>query len=94
MSKFKKIVALGKYVLVQQEEAHSKVESKSGLSIPQNTDKEQNAQGIVLDVGAAVSLKLKKGDFVLYGAYAGEVTEFEGQEFKFLHEDDFIGKLE
>lgn len=84
----------GKWVLVKQEEPDSKVQG-NGLIIPPSEEKEQKARGVVEAVGNDPSLKdIKKGDHVIFGAYAGEKMEVkEGNKktmFLLLHDDDII----
>lgn len=91
MSK-KNITPRGKYVLVKQAEPESR-ENEFGLLVPDSEEQEQKAQGDVIAVGSEVK-GLKKGDRIIYGAYAGETLKVnEGTkevEYKLLHDDDII----
>lgn len=92
-----KIIPRGKYILVKPDEAEAAQQSASGLSVPANTDKEQRAQGVVEAVSKEIK-DLKKGDVIIYGAYAGENVEFmdgaKKVELKLLHDDDIIATVE
>ena len=87
-----KIVPRGKWLLVRPVEAGSK-ENEHGLLLPDNDEKEQKAQGTVEAVGDEVK-GIKKGEKVLYGAFAGEnLKQHEGGKdvnFKLLLDEDVI----
>lgn len=80
-------------MLVKPDGAEQTTQSAAGLSVPANTDKEQRAQGVVEAVSKEIK-DLKKGDRVIYGAYAGEVVELGETEYKLLHDDDVIATVE
>lgn len=86
----------GKWVLVKQEEPDSRIQ-KNGLIIPPSEEKEQKARGIVEAVGSEIK-DIKKGDQVIFGAYAGEKMEVkEGEKkvmFLLLHDDDIIAFID
>lgn len=87
-----KITPRKKYVLVKPEETSEK-ENKFGLLTPSNVEQEQKAFGEVVSVGKEVT-DIKKGDRVIYGAYAGENVKTPDSkkdfDFKLLHDDDII----
>ncbi len=91
----KKIQPRGKWVLVRPVDPESSI-NEAGLYIPDSTEKEQKAQGTVEAVGSEIN-DIKKGDHVVYGAYAGETlgTTEKGKkvELKLLHDDDIIAFL-
>ena len=79
-----KIIPLNKQVLVIPNDPVSRTR-KSGLQTPDDEDQERKAIGIVEAVGPEVT-NVKKGDRVIYGAYAGESLSLEETK----NEDDYI----
>jgi chaperonin GroES len=75
--------------------------SDGGIIIPDQA-KEKPRQGLVLAVGeGAVTLdgsirpmRVKVGEIVLFGKYAGTDTEIGSTEFLLLREDDVLGVIE
>lgn len=90
-----KITPRGKRILVQRDEAGPR-ESEHGIITPDSVEEEQKAYGTVLAVGDGIT-DLKKGDRVIYGAYAGETIEedIKGKkvEYKLLDDEDVIAFL-
>jgi len=90
-----KIVPRGKNVLVKRDEAEPR-ETESGLVVPESVEKEQKAFGTVAAVGPEIT-DVKKGDRVVYGAYAGEDIEVVERgakvEYKLLDDEDVIAFL-
>lgn len=86
------IVPRGKLVLVRVDDAESAV-SEYGISAPDNVEQEQKAFGTVEAVGPDIK-DLKKGNRVIYGAYAGEqieVQEGDGKvQYRLLDDEDVI----
>lgn len=91
----KKIQPRGKWVLVRPVDPESNI-NEAGLFIPDSAEKEQKAQGTVEAIGSDIK-DIKKGDHVVYGAYAGETigTSENGKqvELKLLYDDDIIAFL-
>ena len=86
-----KIQPRGKYILVKRDEAVGLV-SEHGISAPSNTEQEEKAFGTVIAVGDLIK-DVKKGDRVVYGAFAGEELELDekGKKVKYrLIEDEFV----
>lgn len=87
-----KIQPRGKRILVKRDGAEAK-ESEHGILTPDNVEKEQKAFGTVVEVGTDIK-DLKKGDRVVYGAFAGETIESEEKgkkvEYKLLDDEDVI----
>lgn len=86
-----KIIPRGKYILIKKDEAESAV-SEHGISGPANQEKEEKAFGTVIEVGDKIT-DIKKGDRVVYGAFAGEELEIKekGKAVKYrLVEDEFV----
>ncbi len=71
--------------------------SAGGIVIPDNA-KEKPTKGEVLAVGEGKALdngsvrapKVKVGDKVIYGQYAGSAYKYEGTEYKIVREDDIL----
>ncbi|MEQ1512135.1 MAG: co-chaperone GroES [Lysobacteraceae bacterium] len=71
-----------------------------GIYIPDNA-KEKPTKGEVLAVGEGKALdngsvrtpKVKVGDKVIYGQYAGSAYKHEGTEYKIIKEDDILAIL-
>ena len=81
----------GKYILVLRDEPKTHG-TKHGLIVPENIEKEQKAYGTVASVGPEIK-DVKKGDRVIYGAFAGEEIEVEENGKKVLYrilEDEHV----
>lgn len=74
--------------------------TSGGIYIPDNA-KEKPTKGEVLAVGEGKALdngtvrapKVKVGDKVIYGQYAGSAYKHEGTEYKIVREDDILAIL-
>lgn len=66
----------------------------SGIIIP-DTAKEKPRRGTVAAVGNDEDLQelIQEGDEVLYGKYAGDELEFEGQAYLILNRGDILAKV-
>lgn len=87
-----KITPRGKRILVKRDAPESR-ENEAGIITPDNVEQEQKAFGTVVDVGREIK-DVKKGDRVIYGAYAGEiiVQSEKGKqvEYRLLDDEDVI----
>jgi chaperonin GroES len=89
------IKPLGDRVLVKplvSEEA-----TPSGILLPETSDKQKKEQGEVIAVGEGEKIKklgLKVGDKVVFGKYSGDEIEIERVEYKFLKDEEVLGKVE
>ena len=66
--------------------------TKGGIIIP-DTAKEKPQQGEIVAVGPGkegVKLNVHVGDRVLYGKYAGQELNYNGDEYLILREDDIL----
>ena len=93
MSKKVKIIPRGKYILVTPDPEKSRV-SDSGIVTPDNIEQEQKAIGTVEAVGSDVK-GVKKGDRVIYGAFAGEKIKVsenlkENPDYILLFDEDVL----
>lgn len=72
-----------------------------GLYIPDSA-KERATQatvvavgkGRILQDGSVVALKVKPGDTVLFGKYAGNEIKMEGEELLLMREDEILAVVE
>lgn len=90
------IIPRGKYVLIRPVEA-STGETRSGLIVPTNVEKEQRSEGTIEAVGPEIK-DLKKGDHVIYGAYAGEEIKLMESsskvDFRLVMDEDIIATVD
>jgi len=77
-------------VVVKPAEADTK--TPGGIILP-DTAKEKPQMGKVVAVGPGKDgnkMTVKKGDKVLYGKYAGQEMNYEGQDYLIMREDDIL----
>lgn len=90
------IMPRGKQILVQPDPEKSRV-SDHGLVTPENVEQEKKAVGTVIAVGSGIE-DVKKGDRVIYGAFAGEKIimheETKEVEYVLLFDEDVLAFLE
>lgn len=80
-------------VLIKPAVAEEK--TAGGIIIP-DTAKEKPLQGEVLAVGAGTkdeTMVLKAGDRVLYGKYAGNEVELDGEKYMIMRQSDVLAIL-
>jgi chaperonin GroES len=72
-----------------------------GLYIPDTAKERANrakvvavGKGRILEDGSVVPLKVKAGDTVLFGKYAGTDIKFDGEEHLIVREDDILAVLD
>ncbi len=66
--------------------------TKGGIIIP-DTAKEKPQKGEVVAVGPGKDgnvLNVQVGDTVLFGKYAGQKIEFDGEEYLIMREDEIL----
>lgn len=99
-TKTPKIHPRGSWILVKP--ADIATENEFGLTIPDSVEKDQKAQGEIIEVGPKVE-GLKKGDTVLYGAFAGEALVLgnridkgnkEKVDYMLLLDEDILAVIE
>ncbi len=86
------IKPLADRVLVKPAAAEEKI---GGIIIP-DTAKEKPLKGEVVSVGNGTKdeeMILKAGDQVLYGKYAGNELEFEGEKYLIMRQSDVLAVL-
>jgi chaperonin GroES len=77
-------------VVVKPHAAEEK--TKGGIIIPDSA-KERPQRGEVVAAGPGkdgIALTVKKGDIVLYGKYAGQELNHEGEDYLIMREDDIL----
>ncbi len=83
------IQPLADRVLISPAPAEEKI---GGIIIP-DTAKEKPLHGVVVAVGEGKKdeeMILKQGDNVLYGKYAGQELEYEGEKYLIMRQSDVI----
>lgn len=78
-------------MLVRRDDAEGQV-SDYGIVMPTNVEREEKAFGTVEAVGPAIK-DLKRGDRVIFGAFAGETIELDEKGKKVTYkllEDEFV----
>jgi chaperonin GroES len=90
---------LGDRVLVQRTEAYEK--TAGGILLPDSAKEKPKegkvisiGDGRVLDNGERSKFSVKKGDRVLFTAYAGTEVKTDGTEFMIMREEDILGVIE
>lgn len=72
--------------------ASAEEKTKGGIIIP-DTAKEKPQRGTVVAVGPGKDgnlMTVQEGDTVLYGKYAGQELNYEGQDYLIVREDDIL----
>lgn len=72
--------------------APAEEKTAGGLIIP-DTAKEKPQRGEVVAVGPGKdgnAMTVSKGDVVLYGKYAGQEVNLDGQDYLIMREDDIL----
>ncbi len=86
------IKPLADRVLVKPAAAEEKI---GGIIIP-DTAKEKPLKGEVVGVGNGTKdedMVLKAGDVVLYGKYAGNELEYEGEKYLIMRQSDVLAVI-
>jgi chaperonin GroES len=72
--------------------AKAETKTAGGIILP-DTAKEKPQKGKVIAVGPGKEgnkMTVKKGDSVLYGKYAGQELNYEGEDYLIMREDDIL----
>jgi len=72
--------------------APAEEKTKGGIIIP-DTAKEKPQRGEVVSVGPGKDgnlMTVAPGDIVLYGKYAGQELEYDGESYLIMREDDIL----
>src|SRR3990167_7605299 len=85
-----------KQVVVRPDDEPTR-ESEHGILTPTNVEQEKKAIGTIVSVGKGID-DLKKGDRVIYGAYAGESIKLREStkevDYKILFDEDVLALIE
>lgn len=76
--------------------APAEEKTKGGIIIP-DTAKEKPQRGEVVAVGPGKDgnlMTVQEGDIVLYGKYAGQELNYDGQDYLIVREDDILVVLD
>ena len=76
--------------------APAEAKTAGGIIIP-DTAKEKPQRGEITAVGPGKDgnkMTVKKGDIVLYGKYAGQEINLDGQDYLIMREDDILVVLD
>ena len=102
MSKKINLRPLGDRVIVEPQSEHERgKETKSGIFIPETTEKERAEQGIVVAVGPGKVgedgklgvMSLKVGDKVLFTKYGPDEVKLDGKEYFILSESNVLAVI-
>lgn len=72
--------------------APAEEKTKGGIIIP-DTAKEKPQRGEVIAIGPGKDgnlMTVSEGDIVLYGKYAGQELNYEGEDYLIMREDDIL----
>lgn len=72
--------------------ASAEEKTKGGIIIP-DTAKEKPQKGEVIAIGPGKDgnlMTVQVGDIVLYGKYAGQELQYEGEDYLIMREDDIL----
>ncbi len=81
---------IGDRVVIKPAPAEEK--TKGGIIIP-DTAKEKPQRGEVVAVGPGKDgnlMTVQVGDIVLYGKYAGQEINYDGEDYMIMREDDIL----
>jgi len=87
---FMTIKPMGDRLLVKMEQIQEK--TAGGIFIPQ-TAQEKTQMAVVMAVGDDETIKVKKGDRILYDKYAGTTVKADGEELLILHMTDVLAVI-
>ncbi|MCK5080549.1 MAG: co-chaperone GroES [Candidatus Moranbacteria bacterium] len=90
----KKILPLGKNILIKPAEADKMTES--GIILPDKSESEKSQQGKVISVGDSkkIDSKLKSGAQVIFEKYEGSEVEIDGSKFIIIESKKVLAIIE
>lgn len=88
----KTVKPLGEFILVRPEK--EKVQSKSGLVLPESSDQERPQQGKIIAVGDSEKIKVKKNDTVIFAKYSGTEIKINKEDLLIIKNEDVLAVLE
>jgi len=94
-----KLKPLDDRVVVKQSQAEEK--TPGGIVLPETAKEKPQigkiiaiGTGKLLDSGKRAEMAIKKNDEVIYGKYAGNEIEIDGEKYVILRESDILGIIE
>lgn len=88
----KELQPINQNVLLDLTEEQKEQKTASGIIIPDSAKEKQNIAKVVA-VSNIENAEVTVGDSVLYKAYSGTETEFEGKKYLLLPYDDILAKI-
>lgn len=97
-----KIRLLGDKVLIKTKKELDQNRTKNGIIIPDTVNKERPEEGEVvavgdgrlLDNGQIISLKVKKGDHVIFSKYGPDEVKINDDEYLIVSESNILAIIE
>ena len=87
-----KVKPLGENVLIEPQEA--KKQTAQGIYLPESGSGEKPQEGMVIAVGEAKSIKVKKGQRVIFRPYSGTEVKVGEQNYMILKHEDILAVVE
>ncbi|MFA6347997.1 MAG: co-chaperone GroES [Candidatus Paceibacterota bacterium] len=83
--------------LIKEEE-----KTKSGILLPQNSEKDKPTHGVVVEVGPGkmtssgkiIPMELKKGDKIIFGKFGHHEIKIENKEYLILRQEDVLAVID
>tara|TARA_R110000824_G_scaffold54689_4_gene151029 strand:- start:16412 stop:16675 length:264 start_codon:yes stop_codon:yes gene_type:complete len=69
-----------------------KLESSSGIIIPDEVKDKASSEGTVLSTGSECTIK--KGEYVLFNDFTGKAVEWEEKQLLIIDEDEVLATIE
>ena len=86
-----KYIARKKQISIKVDDPKARVD-ENDIRLPDNEEEEPKSSGIIINVGNAPEAQdLKKGDRVVFGTFAGDDIEINGETIKSVDEEFIIG---
>jgi len=87
----KKFMPFGTRLLIERKEAEEV--TAGGIVLPEQAQRGDKDEGVVITKGPDCSKLIQVGDTVLFMPFAGIETEISGKKYLVLLEIDIVGKL-
>ncbi|MCK9393696.1 co-chaperone GroES [bacterium] len=83
--------------LIKEEE-----KTKSGILLPQNSEREKSNHGLVIEVGPGkmtssgklIPMEVKKGDKIIYGKFGHHEIKIGDKEYLILRQEEVLAVVE
>lgn len=79
-------------VLLELSNEHEESKTSSGIIIPDTAQEKQNIAKVIA-MSNIENTEIAVGDEVLYSAYSGTETEFEGKKYLLIQYADILAKI-